>query len=75
MGLMLLAIFFSQQVLGQHYHVLEKALFGAVAAISPHGELEGLEGGRGQGTVPGGFEDAADSGLHAVPEGKYEGAR
>lgn len=62
-----LSYFFCQQVFGQHYHVLEKALFGAVATVSPHGELEGLEGDQVEGTVQGGLEDATDPGLHRHP--------
>lgn len=46
---------------------LEKALFGAVAAISTHGELEGLEGDQAEGTVQGGLAGAMDSRLHHHP--------
>lgn len=60
-------LFFCQQVFGQYYHVLEKALFGAVAAITTHGELEGLEGDQAEGTVQGGLEGAMDSRLHHHP--------
>lgn len=52
---------------GQHYHVLEKAGFGAVAAVSPRGELEGLERDQAEATVQGGLEDATDSELNRHP--------
>ena len=60
-------LFFCQQVFGQHYHVLEKAGFGAVAAVSPRGELEGLERDQAEGTVQGGLENATDSELNRHP--------
>jgi len=49
--------------------------FCAVAAVSPCGELEGLEGDQEEGTVQGGSENAAGSGRHCHPwERRYERA-